>query len=275
MVVSSVPLAGILLTLFFVFLGFPYDLLGARIARSIEASTDMTVRIGEVSPHLGLFGPGLAARQVLARSEGQGTVALDELVIRPAWSTAWFRGSPALHLDVEGDTGVVSGVVTVGDPAGFAGDLENVDVAALPLAALDSFDLTGRLDATVDLRAAAPEAGGGFEGRVDFVVRNGTVRPPDAPIPIPFTELSGRFDFGGESYLVVSGVKLEGPVISGDVEGTVGHAPAPGHQPLAVNVVYQVNDPNLAHMLANLGRRGADGRSTLQISGTLARPVMQ
>jgi hypothetical protein len=73
----------------------------------------------------------------------------------------------------------------------------------------------------------------------------------------------------------VSEVKLEGPMISGTIEGTVGHAPAPGGEPLAITITYEVSDPGLAPMLGGLGRRGSDGRSVLQLAGTLASPAIR
>ena len=50
-----------ILTLFFIFLGFPYDQLAQRVSQLVEESGTMTLRIGELSPHLGLAGPGFKA----------------------------------------------------------------------------------------------------------------------------------------------------------------------------------------------------------------------
>jgi len=272
---AAYPLAALALTGFFVFLGFPYDLLAARLSHELESQTRMKVRIGELSPHLGLLGPGLAASQILAGREGEGTFSVDELVIRPAWSTSWFRGAPAIHLDVASAAGAAAGVATLGREPGWQGSLAGVDVAALPIAALSSFDLTGRLDAEVDLRSAAAEEGGGLAGAVGFVLAEGSFQTPDLPIAVPFSQLRGRLDFGGDAYLRVSDVELDGPMIRGRIEGTVGHAPAPGRQPLAIDIAYEVSDPSLAPMLGSLGRRGPDGRSVLKVTGTLAQPVIR
>jgi type II secretion system protein N len=275
LVLAAYPLAAIALTLFFVFLGFPYDMLAQRIGHEVEAATSVRLRIGELSPHLGLLGPGLQASEVLAGREGQGTIALDELVVRPAWSTAWLRGIPAIHLDLTAPTGSAAGVATFGQEAGFEGSLADVDIAALPLGSLGAFDLAGRLDADVDLRRGEPEAGGGLAGSVDFALREGHFQTEDFPVAVPFERLHGRLDFGGKVYAQVSDVKLEGPMISGTIEGTVGHGPAPGSEPLAITITYEVSDPGLAPMLGGLGRRGADGRSVLQVTGTLASPVLR
>ena len=246
-----------------------------RLSHELESRTNMRVSVGELSPHVGLAGPGLAARQILAGRQGGGTVTVDELVIQPAWSTSWFRGSPSIHMGVTSTSGNADGVATLGGEPGWRGFLAGVDVAVLPIRALANFDLTGRLDAEVDLRTAPPEEGGGLAGIVDFALKEGSFQTPDLPIAVPFDQLSGRLDFGGDAYLQLDDVQLEGPLIQGAVGGTIGHAPAPGRQPLAIQIAYQVNDPSLAPMLGSLGRRGSDGRSVLKVSGTLAQPVVR
>ena len=275
LVIGMYPIAAFALTGFFIFLGFPYDLLAERLSHEVESSTDVRLEIGELSPHIGLLGPGLAASNVLAGREGHGTIAIDELVIRPAWSTAWFRGTPAIHLDLASESGAGSGVATLGEQAGWEGSLEGVELSALPIRMLDAFDLDGRLDATVAVQNASADAGGGLEGSVDFSLTDGSFKTPDLPIAVPFEELRGRLDFGGESYLRLSAGTLEGPMLRGTIEGTVGYAPEPGRQPLALDFTFEVNDPSLAPLLGSLGRRGPNGQSVLKVTGTLAQPVLR
>jgi type II secretion system protein N len=273
--IASWPVGGVLLFVFFVFLGFPYDLLALRLGSQIEAATRARVRIGDVSPHLGLAGPGLAASQVLVSPERGGTIAVERLVLRPAWSTAWFRGTPALHLDLKSDIGTAAGTLTLGDTGGWEGELEAVRLEYLPLEMLESFQIQGVLDADVDLHNAGDEAGGGLVGRVDFELREGSLGAEALPVAVPFDRLYGQLHFGGETYLTVSGVKLEGPMIAGNVEGTIGSGPSPERRPLAMKIVYEVQDPNLAGMLASFGKRGPEGASQIAVSGTLARPVVR
>lgn len=273
--IACYPVAAVLLTAFFVFLGFPYDLLALRISDELERNLDVRVRIGELSPHLGLFGPGIEASEVLASREGQPSFVVQELVLRPAWSLAWLRGNPAVHLDVVSDLGSGSGTVVLGDRGGFEGTLDAVRLEQLPLESLAALDLHGSLGATIDLRRAGIDVGGGYEGFVDFDVREGSLRSEGLPLALPFDRLFGRLDFGGESYAKVSGVQLEGPLLAGTIEGEVGHGPAPGREPLALDVAFEVRDPGLAGMFTSLGRPGSDGRRRLSVTGTLSRPMVR
>jgi len=272
--IASWPIGGLLAFTFFVFLGFPYDLLALRLGSQIETATNARVRIGDVSPHLGLAGPGLAARQVLVSPQHGGTIAVERLVIRPAWSLSWFRGGPALHLDVSSDIGEAAGTLTLGDGGGWQGELEAVRLEYLPLEMLESFQVDGLLDADIDLHGADAEAGGGLVGHVDFALREGSLGAEALPVAVPFDRLYGQLHFGGESYVTVSGVQLEGPMIAGTIEGEVGNGAA-ADRPLSMKIVYEVQDPNLASMFGSFGRRGPDGGSEITISGTLARPIVR
>lgn len=273
--VASYPVAALLLTAFFVFLGFPYNLLAMRLGDAVGSSLDVRLRIGELSPHLGLLGPGLAAREVVAGREGARAFEIEELVLRPAWSLAWFRGTPAVHLDLTSEVGSAFGTVTLGDNGGWQGRLEAVRLSYLPLEMLAAIDLDGLLDADVDLHAAGEEAGGGLLGTVDFDVREGSLSTDSLPIALPFDRLHGELLFGDDSYLKLSGVELEGPLVGASIEGRVGKAPDPARQPLSIDVAYQVHDASLAGMLGARGRPGPDGRTHLTVSGTLSKPVVR
>lgn len=271
----SLPLAGLVLTAFFVFLGFPYDLLAERLSEQAERRLNMRIRIGELSPHLSLFGPGLAAEEVLAARPGERTVVVEKLVLRPAWSLAWFRGVPALHLDVTSEIGNGAGTLTVGERGGWTGTLEAVRLEYLPLRMLESLSVEGKLDATVDLHGAGVDAGGGYLGQVDFTVSDGSIATEGLPIPVPFERLFGTLQFGDQSFVRVQGVQLEGPLIAGTIQGEVGHGPAPGREPLDIDVAFEVGDPGLEDMFASLGKPGPDGRRHLSVTGTLGRPQIR
>ena len=86
LVSASWPVSGVLLTLFFVFLGFPYDLLALRLSDQALQSMNLRLSIGDLSPHVGPLGLGLVATDVLAAQEGGNTIAVDALILRPAWS---------------------------------------------------------------------------------------------------------------------------------------------------------------------------------------------
>ena len=89
LVVASYPLGVLLLTLFFVYLGFPYDLLVARYTQPLEARTAMRVRVGDVEPHMSLFGPGVEVLDIQASRVGARMIAIDRVFVRPAWSFSW------------------------------------------------------------------------------------------------------------------------------------------------------------------------------------------
>ena len=104
-----------------------------------------------VSPHLGLRGLGLAARDVHALPEGGPEVALQKLVLRPAWSSSWLTGTPALHIDLTSEIGTGSVTVLLGESVRWQGEFRSVQIAPLLVGTLqDGFDLTGTLAADVD-----------------------------------------------------------------------------------------------------------------------------
>ncbi len=275
LVIASYPVAAFALVLFFIFLGFPYDMLAQRLGHAVESKTNIRLRIGELSPHIGLRGLGLAASEVLTGREGGRTILLEKLVLRPAWSLAWFRGQPAIHLDITSEVGDGSGTVTLGSTGGWDGTLEHVQLDLLPLEMLEALDIDGTLDARVDLHRAAPEAGGGLVGEVDFDLRDGTISTEGFPVALPFERLHGRLDFGGEKYVTVSGVELTGPLLEGTIQGDVGHAATSGAQPISIDVAFEVRDKSLQGMLDGVSRRGEDGRRHLQVRGTVAKPVIR
>ena len=275
LVLASDPLAGILMTAFFVFFGFPYDQLAVRLSDQAERSMQLRLRIGELAPHFGLAGPGLAARDVLAGRVGGRSVRIDELVLRPAWSLAWFRGTPALHIDFSGEIGRAAGVVMLGERGGIDGSFEGVRLEALPIEMPDAFQVDGILDATVDLQRAAPDARDELVGTIEFDLRQGSVRTTELPVGVPFERLHGQLLFGGDAYLTVSEVRLEGPMVAGTIEGHVGHGGSPERRPLSLEIAYEVRDAGLADLLGSIGSRGGDGLSHLSVTGTLAQPVVR
>jgi len=277
LVIASYPVAAIVLILFFIFLGFPYNQLALRLSQIVESKMDVQLRIGDLSPQLGLGGPGLAASEVHARIGDKRPIVLERLVLRPAWSLSWLRAQPAIHIDVTSEVGDVSGTLTVGGSSHWSwdGTLEHLDLDLLPLEMIETFDLGGTLDATVDLQRALASAGGGLVGMVEFDLREGTFRTKGLPIALPFESFHGRLDFGGEKYITLSGAELQGPLLEGTLQGDVGYATASGAQPISIDVAFQLGDEGLASIFGAVARPGEDGRSHLQITGTLDSPVIR
>ena len=269
LVSAGYPLAGLVLTLLFIFLGFPYDLLGARISSRVEAGSGLQLQIGEVSPHLGLRGLGLAARDVQALREGGPEVALQKLVLRPAWSSSWLTGTPALHIDLTSEIGTGSVTVLLGESVRWQGEFRSVQIAPLLVGTLqDGFDLAGTLTATVDLEARAPSEGGGLVGHVRFDLHDGSFSGPGLPIALPFESLGGDLRFNDDATIRVEAVKLESPVLNATIEGEIGESPLRGQQPLDLQLSYEVRDKSFVEVFGrSRGRRA--------ISGTLQKPVFQ
>ena len=69
---TSYPVGAIVLTSLFIFLGFPYELLSGRLAGAIESASGVRVHIGDLSPRLGLAGPGLVATAEVRPGQGDG-----------------------------------------------------------------------------------------------------------------------------------------------------------------------------------------------------------
>lgn len=284
---TGYPLAGIVLTLFFIFLGFPYDLLAGRISLAVEESTSLNLRIGRVTPHMGLRGLGLAIRDVRASQQDGPQIAIQKLVLRPAWSSSWFSGVPALHIAATSEVGNADGTLFMGDAVGWQGRLEGVQLAPLLRDTLqEGFALTGALDADIDLhaRAAAEPAegaegaegaesgevarGGELVGHVRFDLREGTFSGAGLPIALPFDRLTGNLEFGDGSFARVEGAELEGPVLAATVEGDVGHPRGRGAQPLDLKLSYELRDKSLT-------RTFGSARGERVISGTLEQPILE
>lgn len=266
---AGYPLAGLVLTLVFILFGFPYDLLGERISARVEADTNLRLRIGGVSPHLGLRGLGLAARDVHAQQPGGPEVTLQKLVLRPAWSSSWLSGVPALHLDLKSELGSGSGTLLLGESVRWQGVLHSVQVAPLLVGTLqDGFDLEGTLDAEIDLEMRTSSQGGRLVGHIHFDLQDGSFTGPGLPISLPFESLGGDLRFGDDATIRVEEVKLEGPIVAATLEGTIGDSPVRGRQPLDLQLAYEVRDKTVVSLFGRARGRG-------NISGTLEKPVFQ
>jgi hypothetical protein len=193
------PLAGALLFLLFLHLGFPYDRLAWRLAERLGQVTQTQIRFGELEPRLSLGGPGLEVVGVTATPAAGAPIQIERAFLRPAWSLAWLRGRPALHIDLTG-----------------------VDLANLPLAAaLPQSSLQGQADLRLELvlGGETPEASGRFSAR------DGSLGLPGLPAPVPFTSFAGELAYGGEPPRA-RGRDARGSLVSVLAGGSLGAAPA-------------------------------------------------
>jgi hypothetical protein len=245
----AVPLFTLATFLLFLHLGFPYHRLSDRIADRLGRTTGAQIQIAEISPRLSLGGPGLAAVGVSATPRAGARIDMEHAFLRPAWSFAWLRGTPALHLD-----------------------LTKVELTNLPLAAaLPGASLRGLADIRMDLVLddEAPE------GASRFSARDGSLRLPGLPVPVPFTSFEGELAYGGENQLALDQATLTGPLVTLVASGTVGHGASFETSPLSLEVEIAAQ-PDLQAPLQAAGiALGADGKARLNLSGTPGRPEIR
>jgi type II secretion system protein N len=271
--ILGLPLAGLLIVTFFVIGGFPYDLLGERIAERVGISLDAQVTIAELSPRLQLAGPALEAGGVLVVWNDGGVLRLDRALLRPAWSLSWLKLEPAVYTEIEGPFGGIEGtLVAGGSGAGsWSGQVRELDLTQLPAAAISGFSLSGFADAEIDVTIG--EAGP--DGTATFLAREGSIQLPDIPMPVPFDVCKGDLVFGGDAFLTVRELTLEGPLLSADVTGSIAPAPVFANARLALDLEVSAQ-PAIRAVLQSAGVRvGRDGRASLKVTGTPSAPVVR
>lgn len=270
---GGAPVAAVVLFVFFVIVGFPYDRLATWISWQVRQATGTQLVIGELEPGLGLL-PGLEAHDVrVVTADGQ-RLDLARVWLRPALSWSWLHGVPAVAGEAEGDVGRADGVAWLGSHGGFEGELRGVDVARLPSDALAAdVSLAGRLDADVDLHFGDD----GPEGTTRFVATQGSLSHPALPLALPFAALSGELAWGeGDDLVRVNGLQLDGPLVSGTGSGRVGRAPDPVRAPLDLALEIRARDPSVQGFLRSSGARtGRDGTASFRVTGTLGDPVVR
>jgi type II secretion system protein N len=266
----AIAVAAFVLTTFFLISGFPYDRLAPRLAAKLENLTGARVAIGGLDLGLSWLAPQIRASQVQVTWPGAKPVAFDSLRLRPALSISWFRGAPALGIEVTSAMGEADGTVVVGALPAFDGELRNVSLALLPIgdvAAGASID--GRADATIDL--AMSDAGP--QGTVVFEAKNGSVTLPMLPIGVPFEKLTGDLELGGDLVANLASFDLAGPLVALTASGTVGKAATRELSPLALQARVEAREPALRSMLESQGvALDANGAAAVTIDGTLGAP---
>jgi type II secretion system protein N len=269
--VLGVPAAGILLIALFIYLGFPYAQLGERIAAEVKRREGIALQFQDVGPDLQLAGPGIEATGVRATLPSGAAVRIDELRLRPAWSLAWLRGDPAFHTEVESEQlGSASGTLVLGETPGFTGDLMDVAVQRLPLPPGSPFGaIDGLVNARLDV-ALGPDGAPQGEAQVD--AREGSLQLPGFALAIPFATLSGELAFGGDAWVAVNRLDLEGPMASAKVTGNVLPAASFAQAPLRLEAEI-VAKTALQNAMRQAGVRfDRSGAAKLRVTGTVAVP---
>ena len=269
----GVPLAGLVLIVFFVFLRFPFERFRESLAFQAGRALGAEVSIGSLETAFGLAGPGFVAHDVVVAWPDGGRAAVTRAAVRPAWSLAWLGGTPALHVDADADVGRIAGAITLGGAPGFDGRLEGVALARLPLARFaGGASLEGALDLDADLRMGET----GPVGEARFEARDGSLAGPNLPIAIPYETLRGGLRFGEDGSLAFEDVSLEGPMISGTLSGGTGPGPSPWLAPLDLAVHLEARDRNLHPALRSAGvPLRPDGSVDFKLGGNLSAPVIR
>jgi hypothetical protein len=244
----AIPLAGGLLFLLFLHLGFPYDRLAGRVADRLGAATGSQIRISQLTPRLSLLGPGLDAAGITATPATGARIEIERLFLRPAWSLSWLRFRPAWHLDLTG-----------------------VELATLPLAAvLPGVLLRGQAEIRVDFVPGEE----GVEGTSRFRAIDGSLGVRGLP-PAPFTSFAGELRYGGENLLELADMTLEGPLISVLASGTLGRGASPETSPLLLDLEISAQPGMQAPLQAVGVSLGSEGRKKLQVTGTPGSPEIR
>lgn len=269
----GVPLAAVLLTGMFVFLGFPYERVREALASQLGAASGAQVRIAGLDPGLSVLGPVLVAQGVEARFPDGGAFALERARLRPAWSFAWVQGEPALAVDLTAPEGRMVGTLYAGARPGFVGRLEEVELGRLPVERLlRDLALDGLASADIDLRQGPR----GPEGSVVLDAREGSLGLPDLPMALPYERLEGEIDLLPEGGVEIHRLSLEGPMLTVSGSGSVGSLDDPARATLDVLARVEVREASLRPVLRQMGLRlGTEGSTEVRLGGTLARPVVR
>lgn len=268
----GVPIAAFVLIVVFVFLRFPYGEFAPALSRELSAATGGNVSIGDIEPRLTIGGPGIAARDVRIVTASRQRMDIDPLRIRPAWSTSWLRGDPALKIEAESPIGRADGVAVLGDVPAWRGEIVDVDLALIPFSPDQELGLSGRLTAAASVELT-PE---GPSGPLSFDANSGKIDHPAMPIGIEFERISADLMLGSGVIVDVRTFELDGPVVSASLEGTVSRGPRPGDPLLDLDVDVEIKNPPMRAMIQGMGiRLDARGRSTFTLGGTASAPRMR
>jgi type II secretion system protein N len=230
------------------------------------------VSLDELEGGLSVGGPSLRATNLLLRWPDRQELLLERARVRPAWSFSWFRGEPALHLEMTGPVGSIAGTVWPVPGLAFAGQVRGIQPSLLPLDHLaDPLPVLGRLDAEIDLRTGAK----GPIGEIRFESWDGAIALPQMPFGVPYQEAHGELERSESGSVTVREFDLRGPMISATAQGSIAASrrPEDGALDLAVDLV--VVDPALRDLFRPYGiRLDAEGAARVRVTGTVSRPVL-
>jgi len=263
------------LTLLFLFLGFPFDRVGERLVGLLSGATGAEIAFAELSPTLTIGGPGFEATDVRFVGSDGTRLAFDRMRVRPAWSLSWLRLAPSLHLDVDGPLGRVVGAAVVDrETPAFDGQVEALNLARMPIGTLwPNLKLSGTLDADVDL--ALSQGAAGPDGAVVFEAREGGISGAGLPMGLPYDTLTGDFQLGGEALLSIASLKLQSPLLTADATGQIGLDEYFVAAPVDIEIRIQAQPRFVPAMRAMGLKVDAGGATTARIGGTPSAPELK
>ena len=266
------PCLAILLIVVIVFLGFPYSKFIPFASQALERISGNEIRIGEIQPRLTLGGPGFSINEVSWAAEGQPPIEFDKLKIRPAWSTAWLRAEPAFVIDVTSPLLRVDGTVFLGEGPGFDGAISILDLELLPKSPNSPFSLTGAISATGQVALINGEP----SGAVEFEATSGSASHRAVPIPLEYELIQGRIEMGGESWLSLHDLRLDGPLFSAAATGSISRPEGDLPAPIDIGVKVDVKNGPFRLILSGLGiNLDAGGRASFNVGGTVQSPDLR
>jgi type II secretion system protein N len=268
----GVPFVGLMLVLFFLVRGFPYDQLADRITLGAEQGFGVQLEIDQLGPAFQLAGPALELRGAHVRFPGGTAFPIDRVLIRPAWSLSWFSGTPAFYAEADSTAGSAQGIFQLADSSSWTGSVQNVSLVDKALASvLPTRSFTGSLDADFDLEFGEQ----GPEGRIDLEIRDGSVTLPKIPIGLPFDRLTSELTLGGDAFLTIESFEFEGSGTQGSGSGEIAHSSQLENARLNIEVNLSVS-PDMSKLVHKAGLRAdREGKIKARISGTVAKPTIR
>jgi len=269
----GIPVAVILILLFIV-VGFPWDSLARRIAWEISSASGSRVTIDHLAPAITARGPVLRARNVVIEHPAIDHVRLDEFEVAPRFATSWFRGEPTLRIWADSPLGRIDGVLQIGETSAFEGQVSRVELARMPLR-LEASDvrIAGRLDADTDM-ILTPE--GTLHGRIAFSSPSLQISSSRLPIPLVFSHAEGVIEILETGATRIDDVSLEGPALTGELEGDIGLVHHSQPPPVDLTARVQLLDPALQQLAkaADL-RLSSNGPTAVRVHGTVDAPTFE
>lgn len=269
----GIPFAAVLLTSFFILIGFPYHHITNRAAASAAASLGVEIEAEDSGFTIGLDGPGFRFSDIEVVTPTGDTYPLDTLRFGPAWSLSWFMLEPVVFFEVASTLGHAEGKVGTGDSPSLQATVR--DAMLTDLRFLEE-TLPIKITGTMSADAAIESKGDAYSGPITFDLKDGELGNGELPVEIAYDTIHGEAILGGEQFLNVAAFDLLGPMFNVSISGNIGNGATNEERPIDMNVVFTEILSPLRPTIEGLGAKlAADGTARIHIGGTLAAPVFK